>query len=155
MQNSRILISIILIVAIFAGCTKINNSNDPLKLSMPINGNITQNFTETHQGIDFVPASTTPPNTNVLAAQIGTVESVTNDEKYGNSIIIDHENGYKTLYSHLNSTIVNSGEKVTEGQTIGTAGNSGETHGDSTTLLHFELQIDNKPVDPSLYFSKK
>lgn len=64
---------------------------------------------------------------------------------YGNVIIIDHGNGYQTLYAHLNSVNTNCGRSVLQGQTIGTGGNTGNSTG---VHLHFEVRYLGGFVNP-------
>ena len=70
---------------------------------------------------------------------------------YGNYIIIDHGNGYSTLYAHLpnSNPMVNIGQQVTAGERIGTMGNTGNASGDH---LHFELRLNGRITDPNPYF---
>lgn len=73
---------------------------------------------------------------------------------YGNVIVIQHENGLKTLYAHLDSMRVSTGVHVKAGQVIGAMGNTGNVKsgsGGDGTHLHFEIRINDKPVDPMPY----
>ncbi len=67
---------------------------------------------------------------------------------YGNCVIIDHGNGITTLYAHLNSCSVKAGDVVEAGDEIGLIGSTGYSYGPH---LHFEVRIDNVPVDPLLF----
>jgi len=64
---------------------------------------------------------------------------------YGNFVVIDHGNGYSTLYEHLESLSVSCGEAVFQGSVIGTAGTTGNSTGPH---LHFEIRYANSPVNP-------
>lgn len=64
---------------------------------------------------------------------------------YGNFVVIDHGNGYTTLYEHLNTISVGCGENVFQGSVIGTAGTTGNSTGPH---LHFEIRFANNPVNP-------
>jgi murein DD-endopeptidase MepM/ murein hydrolase activator NlpD len=64
---------------------------------------------------------------------------------YGNMIMIDHGNGYQTLYGHLSSVAVSCGRSVSQGQTIGYAGSTGNSTG---AHLHFEVRFQGGFVDP-------
>jgi len=61
---------------------------------------------------------------------------------YGKYIVISHDNGTQTLYSHLSETAVSAGVKVSQGQTIGYMGNTGKSTG---THLHFEIRGAKNP----------
>ncbi|MEM6379811.1 MAG: M23 family metallopeptidase, partial [Bacteroidota bacterium] len=96
-----------------------------------------------HRGIDFV----APLGTKVLGAALGEVIEVSrSNKKYGNKVVIQHAEGYRTVYAHLQSIAVKEGEKVNRGQHIGTVGSTGESYGPH---LHFEILKDKKPVDPA------
>jgi len=95
-----------------------------------------------HTGIDFR-ANT---GTTVMAALDGTVSVVAENWLYGKYIIISHDNGYKTLYGHLNSFSVKQGDKVARGKKIGESGNTGYSTG---AHLHFTIyDKNNKLVNP-------
>ncbi len=64
---------------------------------------------------------------------------------YGNLIVIDHGNGWQSLYAHLNDYFIGCGESVFQGATIGTLGNTGNSSGDH---LHFELMYITEKVNP-------
>jgi murein DD-endopeptidase MepM/ murein hydrolase activator NlpD len=102
----------------------------------PTGGIITQRYSWYHPAVDIANHS----NPLVVAAATGTVVTAGwNGGGYGNYIIIDHGNGYTTLYGHLlnNSIIVSVGDKVKQGQKIGTMGSTGRSTG---THLHFEIR---------------
>lgn len=69
---------------------------------------------------------------------------------YGNYVIIDHGNGYWTLYGHMQYTVVNTGDYVAQGQKIGVVGTTGWSTGDH---CHFEVRLNGNPVDPTQYVS--
>lgn len=64
---------------------------------------------------------------------------------YGNMVLIDHGNGWQTLYAHMSKVLVHCGESVAKGQTIGQAGATGNATGPH---LHFETRYDGGFVDP-------
>ena len=133
---------------------------DP-EFKMPVEGEIMKEFADnklvysstldvwaTHNGIDIAADKTTV----VKAAADGTVSSIKNDPRYGLTVIIEHVNGYKTVYSNLLSTeFVVEGEKVEQGQSIGTVGNTAAFEISDEPHLHFELLKDNEQQDPELY----
>lgn len=98
-----------------------------------------------HKGIDIAGNI----GDDVLAALDGEViYAEYNDGGYGNLIIIEHENNMKTFYGHLNDFYVKAGDKVNKGDVIGAIGNTGFSTGPH---LHFELRVNNNPVDPYEY----
>lgn len=86
----------------------------------------------------------------ILAAASGTVITSTNSGAYGNYVIIDHGNGYQTVYAHMSSNAVGSGAYVNAGDTIGYLGATGNATG---THCHFEVRINGSTTDPAQYFS--
>ena len=86
----------------------------------------------------------------VLAAASGTVITSTSSGAYGNYVIIDHGNGYTTLYAHMSSNAVSSGSYVNAGDVIGYLGATGNATG---THCHFEVRINGSTTDPAQYFS--
>jgi len=95
-----------------------------------------------HAGVDFT------GNKTVKASDAGVVEFVGTKNGYGKTIIIDHKNGYKTLYGHLSSQDVKKGDKVAKGDAIGVMGNTGRSTG---VHLHFEIQKNGEAVNPLSY----
>lgn len=86
----------------------------------------------------------------IVAAASGTVITSTNSGAYGNYVIIDHGNGYQTVYAHMSSNAVGSGAYVNAGDTIGYLGATGNATG---THCHFEVRINGSTTDPAQYFS--
>jgi len=101
-----------------------------------------------HAGMDF----TANTGTDVYATANGRVERVQRKYGgYGRNIIVNHGNGYKTLYAHLSASKVKVGQKVVRGQVIGAVGNTGKSTGPH---LHYEVRLNNEPLNPSnFYFS--
>jgi len=98
-----------------------------------------------HTGIDLADSLGAP----VYAAADGVVVAATqSDVGYGNHIIIAHDQHTLTLYGHLETMGVKVGDTVKQGQLIGLVGSTGNSTGPHT---HFEVRIDNNPVDPALY----
>lgn len=116
----------------------------------PILGSISTYFGEwslagVHQGIDIVGGLGSP----VAAAAAGIVVSVAWDAQgYGNYIVIQHPDGFRTLYGHLSEVWVGVGQIVDRGEGIGTVGLTGLTTGPH---LHFELWIGGVPTNPLAY----
>ncbi|MBO6014001.1 MAG: peptidoglycan DD-metalloendopeptidase family protein [Oscillospiraceae bacterium] len=87
----------------------------------------------------------------IVAADSGTVIKAEYYGGYGNCIIIDHGNGFSTLYAHLSSMYVGVGSFVSQGQTIAGVGNTGNVYGMDGIHLHFEVSINGSTVDPRGY----
>lgn len=101
-----------------------------------------------HSGMDF----TAPTGTDVYATGNGVVSRVVISRArrdYGTFIEIDHGYGYKTLYAHLDKVLVRQGQEVKRGDVIGHVGNTGAS---TAPHLHYEVQRNNRPVDPINYY---
>jgi murein DD-endopeptidase MepM/ murein hydrolase activator NlpD len=94
-----------------------------------------------HQGVDLAVAY----GRDVKAAADGVVSFAGVQNGYGNTVVIDHQDGRQTRYAHLSQELVRAGDAVTEGQVLGKSGNSGRSTGPH---LHFEVLVNGKPVDP-------
>ena len=98
-------------------------------------------------------SSKSEKGTEVKAAEEGTVKAIKNDPRYGLSIIINHGNGFKTVYSNLLTTeFVREGEEVEKGQTIATVGETASFEIADEPHLHFEMYKDGIAVNPTIYF---
>jgi len=99
----------------------------------------------THSGIDI----TAPRGDVVKAAADGYIKEIKNDPCYGITITIDHENGYKTIYSNLaSSSMVSVNQKVKAGDAISSVGNTAVFECMDPTHLHFEVYKNDKLIDP-------
>ena len=108
-------------------------------------GRITQSFRWYHKGVDIA----NHDGGSILAADSGTVVvSGWTNSGYGNHIIIDHGNGFKTLYAHLSVIGATVGTHVIRGTVIGQMGSTGRSTG---THLHFEIRTNSGNVDPMGY----
>ena len=85
----------------------------------------------------------------IVASAAGTVILAEYYGGYGNCVIIDHGNGYTTLYGHMSGFAVSVGDSVGAGQTIGYLGSTGNSTG---THCHFEIRINSATVDPEAWF---
>lgn len=104
---------------------------------------ISQKFWFLHPGIDMATAFGNP----VHPVMAGTVKAVLHEyTDYGNHIIIDHGNGFESLYAHLSKTEVVEGQKVTTKTEIGLVGSTGHSTGPH---LHLEIHQDGIPTDPA------
>jgi murein DD-endopeptidase MepM/ murein hydrolase activator NlpD len=96
-----------------------------------------------HSGIDLAAARGTP----VMATLPGIVTVIVSPTGYGLHVVIDHGGGLTSLYGHLDTVVVASGDAVAAGQVIGTAGSTGNATGPH---LHFEIRRDGIAEDPRL-----
>ncbi|MBU1992919.1 MAG: M23 family metallopeptidase [Patescibacteria group bacterium] len=106
----------------------------------PTRGKVTQGWRWGHYAFDIADTSKPP----VWSAMGGTVESAESGWSggYGNHVVVDHGNGLKTLYAHLEYYTVQPGQTVSQGQVIGKMGRTGRVYGVTGIHLHFEV-IEN------------
>jgi len=97
-----------------------------------------------HKGIDIA----RPSNKTIKAADNGVVVFAGWSNGYGNKIIIDHHNGFQTLYGHMSSLNVKAGQTVSKGTAIGIMGATGDATG---VHLHFEVYKNGSLVNPLSY----
>lgn len=115
------------------------------KFVWPGFGRITQPFRSYHPGLDIA----NHDGGSILAADSGTVVvSGWTNSGYGNHVIVDHGNGYQTLYGHLSAISVVTGQRVSRGSVLGQMGSTGRSTG---THLHFEIRTSSGNVDPLGY----
>ena len=98
--------------------------------------------------LDYIGQNSGAYGLNIVAALSGTVETVSYDRSSGNYVVLNHGNGVRTKYLHCSSTLVQVGQKVTQGQTIAKVGDTGVATGPH---LHFSITIYNSYVDPYTY----
>lgn len=136
-------------------------TNVKLSFEKPVEGDIVRDFAvdnliysntlqewTTHTGVDIKADKTTI----VKAAESGIVKTIKNDPRYGLTVIVEHENGFQTVYSNLlTSEFVVEGEKVKKGQSLGTVGNTAAFEIADDAHLHFEILKDSVQVDPNIY----
>ncbi len=94
-----------------------------------------------HEGLDFRGRT----GDKISATGNGVVIKSIYSKGWGNHIVIDHQNGYKTLFAHMSKRLVKKGERIERGQIIGLLGNTGRSTG---SHLHYEIRLDNKPINP-------
>mgnify|MGYP001953830701 CR=1 FL=1 len=90
---------------------------------------------------------------DVEASMSGKVVKAEKDPTLGYVVVIEHEDGVKTMYESLASVKVKKGEQVSQGQVLGTAGKS-QYNVAAGTHVHFEIRKDDRPVNPVSYFQK-
>lgn len=134
---------------------------EKLEFMAPVIGEISKDFANdtlvysktldewtTHNGIDIKAEKTSI----VVSAEMGVIESIKNDPRYGLTVTITHRDGFKTIYSNLLSTeFISEGETVERGQTIATVGESSSFEIADETHLHFEMTKDGEYVNPTIY----
>lgn len=86
----------------------------------------------------------------IVAADGGSVTLAGVNGGYGNCVMINHGNGYVTLYGHMSSIAVSNGQSVSQGDTIGYVGSTGLSTGPH---LHFEIHSGGGLIDPEQFFS--
>lgn len=140
---------------------KTTTQQKEISFAMPIEGEIIRGFAKdnlvysetlqewiVHTALDIKAES----RDVVKAAAEGTVTAIKNDPRYGLTVIVEHEGGFKTVYSNLlTAEFVVEGEQVKQGQTIGTVGSSATFEIADESHLHFEMLKDSVYVDPSIY----
>lgn len=117
-----------------------------LPVGLPINGFVTQRFdisdsTHYHPGVDIACAEGTP----VLATGSGRVTFAGFDSTYGYMVIIQHNDSVSTVYGHNDSLLVTVGQQVSVGSRIALSGNTGKS---TAPHVHYELRINDKPINP-------
>ncbi len=122
------------------------------KFISPLKGKITVGFGEkkdhvANKGIDI----SAPYGAQVAASKSGVVSYQDDNMRgLGRVVIIDHQDGYISVYAHLSECLVQTKESVRQGQKIGYVGKSGKTN---SSGLHFEIRKNAKPVDPRALIS--
>jgi murein DD-endopeptidase MepM/ murein hydrolase activator NlpD len=122
--------------------------------SWPVMGSVSSGFglrytrrrgERNHDGIDIV----APKGTAVKASRSGHVIYASNRiSGYGNMVIVQHAEGFSTVYAHLSRFAVKKGQYIGRGQKVGLVGRTGRASG---VHLHFEVRKERLPVDPLLY----
>jgi murein DD-endopeptidase MepM/ murein hydrolase activator NlpD len=112
-----------------------------VRFAWPTQGTVTQTFFEWHPGIDIANEVGTPE----VAADAGTVVFA-GWGSYGIYVEIDHGNGFQTIYGHMSTVMVKTGQAVEQGQQIGLMGATGRASGPH---LHFEIRYQGVPQNPA------
>jgi hypothetical protein len=124
----------------------VRNDTDS-RLAWPTFGYLKQTAWDSHPAVDIASLTGTP----VCAAADGTVAQVDHDADYGIYVLLDHGDGYTTLYAHLGGAGVRVGDQVTQGRQIGVIGNTGKSAG---AHLHFEVRKNGEPISPFAVMSE-
>jgi murein DD-endopeptidase MepM/ murein hydrolase activator NlpD len=133
-----------------------SSTGAPVAMLWPSRGIVTSRFgwrihpifggREFHTGMDIATRYGSP----VVAARAGVVRFVGWKTGYGRIVIVEHDGGMETSYSHLSAALVGPGEQVTQGQIIGRIGSTGWSTGPH---LLFEVRRNGVPVDPAPYLN--
>lgn len=99
---------------------------------------------EFHAGMDIAAHR----GTAVKAPAAGVVQHAGPGGEYGLAVIINHDNGVRTLYGHLSKVLVQQGQRVDRGGVVGLTGNTGRSSGPH---LHYEVYVNGRPVNPRAY----
>jgi murein DD-endopeptidase MepM/ murein hydrolase activator NlpD len=147
----------ILILFVLISLTVFAQDARQVSMGLPLSsmGTITQSYGDStnirtgepwfHNGIDISIRMRTP----VISAMAGLVSEVGNDTSYGNYVIVEHDNKYKTFYAQLDEITVKKGQRVAQGETIALSGNTGLSTGPH---LHFSVYYDGKTINPLSVF---
>ena len=149
---------VLLFAALLSGCGTAaryripEDRLDRVRLLLPVAGTLSSGFGGRsggrHAGMDIL----APSGTEVVAAASGIASFAGSGMRgYGRTVILDHGEGIATLYGHLATIRVQSGETVPAGSVIGTVGRTGNA---TAFHLHFELRVDGKAVDPGPYLNR-
>lgn len=112
-----------------------------LPIEMPVNKNDVCSWSTKHSTLHF----NCSPHTAVRSIAKGKVLFTGWYGDYGKVVIIDHEEGFASLYAHLGTALVSKDDEVLQGQTIGKTGST--RYGRGKDVLHFEVRKDGKPFD--------
>lgn len=128
-----------------------------IRYRLPLAGELQKNFSteelmwdetmqdwRTHNGVDIA----AEPGDEVVTAAPGTVTEAYEDETYGFTVRVQHDDGVVTVYKNLEKVVVEKDDILDEGQMIGTVGNSGSFEMAQKPHLHFELIVENKNINP-------
>lgn len=123
----------------------------PMDFIWPVTGEVISPFGmrngDIHKGIDI----SSPSGAEIKAAKDGEVIYSQKMRGFGNVIIIDHKDGFTTVYAHNSVNLVKQGDEVKQGEVIGKVGATGNA---TCFHLHFEIRKDGISLDPSLYLPK-
>ena len=134
---------------------------DSLRFAWPITGAVSSHFGKQNDTMRLGDGTTVktvrynngikidaPAGTAVSAAESGIVDRCWPVKFYGNTVIINHGNGYMTVYAHLRDSLVKQGQVVKKGEKIAVVGQEEKT---GKSCLHFEIRYHNRAKDPLRY----
>lgn len=105
---------------------------------------VTGKKTTWHNGVDLAAGA----GTAIYATKSGTVTTALRSDIWGNYVVINHGDGFSSLYAHMQGLIVKAGDYVKQGQTIGYVGSTGLSTGPH---LHFTIYFNGADVNPMSY----
>ncbi|HSG07459.1 MAG TPA: M23 family metallopeptidase [Longimicrobiales bacterium] len=123
------------------------SSGPPVSWPLTERGFVTQGLLDAggaaqdHPGLDIA----VPTDSYVRASGAGTVVDVGEDEVYGRFVVLDHGDGYTTLYGHASLNLVTRGQRVRRNEVIALSGSTGRS---TAPHLHFEVLLNGEAVDP-------
>lgn len=100
-----------------------------------------------HTGVDI----SAPMGTPIKATADGIVMYANWNAGYGRCVIVDHGNGYQTLYGHMSHIDVVDGQEIRQGEVVGLVGSSGRSTG---THVHYEVRVHSTPVNPYRFLAR-
>lgn len=125
------------------------------RFAWPAPGDVRRGFTargrtsDYHDGIDL----TAPDGTAVRAAAAGKVLFAGEEPRqFGKMVVVDHGGGWQSSYAFLSRLTVKQGDDVRQGERVGLSGHTGKARGSE---LHFELRLDNRPLDPAGHLPRR
>lgn len=125
-------------------------AGDSLGFVMPVANMVTSNYGSRHgrqhQGVDI----DLETGDTVVSAFDGVVRMSRYYYGYGNMVVVRHHNGLETLYGHLSKVLVEPGQMLKAGQSLGLGGNTGHSFG---SHLHFEIRFMGQPIDPGKFIA--
>jgi murein DD-endopeptidase MepM/ murein hydrolase activator NlpD len=98
-----------------------------------------------HGGMDFAARTGTPVVAPADGVVVASTSNYMGEDKWGELVAIEHANGLRSLYAHMDQRLVKEGERVTAGQQLGTSGASGKVTGPH---LHMEVSRNGQNIDP-------
>jgi murein DD-endopeptidase MepM/ murein hydrolase activator NlpD len=139
------------------GAERLDNMDNPIAdLQLPVQAPVSSGFgvrtdpfthnLKFHKGVDLA----APRGMKVVAALPGRILFAGYENGYGNTVLIQHEDGIQTRYGHLGEISVRVGDSVSQESNLGTVGDSGRSTGPH---LHFEVIRMGRPLDPASSFS--
>lgn len=114
----------------------------------PVSSNFGPRWGRNHNGIDLAANQ----GDEIKASREGEVWVAGQVPGYGQTVILVHDDGSRTLYAHCSKLLVKAGQRVTQGQVIALVGSTGQSTGPH---LHFEIIVNDRATDPLLHLPKR